>query len=521
MKNIYAILVLSFSFASLIASAQSGTLFDQLVSVNQEWTNQPDIDQRLKVMPAAVLTEHQLIQLHLQETEKLLRKRVVASPAALNNNRAHNLDVLHKYWQAGVFPTNTLHGNRQPYFIDDFGTYCAVGYLMQQGGGAEIAKRIHASQNYKFLADIDDRGLMNWVASSGLTFDELALIQPQYPEYWKCEVTELHYNNTGTDIGEYLEIAVDDGYGARKHLDSIFFYNQAGGIYKKLGIAQMQSLVVNNRPFVYYSFIAPDTLADAGRIELKGMLQGYLHVNADMQHIIYNGSGIEVRDFPPQCCPPNYTTTNYSIGENETTPLGSSLNFCTGSLQGLAATTGTLNPCIILPIQLSGFYSRINNKAVDLFWQTASENNTDKFIVERSNEGIDFQPLGSVKAAGNSVSLRTYSFNDKVPAYNNHYRIKQVDIDGKSTYSKILFVKVNAASSLHLVQNIINSDLQYQVTAAKGNVEVFDITGRKIYSTPAQGGTGHINTSSWCSGKYIIQMVAGDGQVYRDQFMKQ
>jgi hypothetical protein len=179
-KNlIFFFLVLSMIAAGLKAKAQIRSEFDQLVYVNSEWRNQTDADPQLKLNALKLLNEQQLIQLYLSETEKLLRKRDVSNLSpSLRENRAKNLDVLHRYMLAGVFPSNTRHQGRQPYFIDDNNVYCAVGYLMKESGAGEIAKDIKRTQNYSFLVDIHHEKLMAWVQQSGLTFDELSLIQP-------------------------------------------------------------------------------------------------------------------------------------------------------------------------------------------------------------------------------------------------------------------------------------------------------------------------------------------------------
>ena len=73
-------LLLLFVFISTFIAAQNvRTAFDQLVSVNEQWLNQKDLDPALKNTPAKPLSEQQLIQFHLYETENLLRKRNTAA----------------------------------------------------------------------------------------------------------------------------------------------------------------------------------------------------------------------------------------------------------------------------------------------------------------------------------------------------------------------------------------------------------------------------------------------------------
>lgn len=60
----------------------------------------------------------------------------------------------------------------------------------------------------------------------------------------------------------------------------------------------------------------------------------------------------------------------------------------------------------------------------------------------KSNNGnSNFKEIGKVNSKGNSNQIQQYSFEDFSPLSDgNYYRLKQVDNDGKSTYSKTVFV---------------------------------------------------------------------------------
>ena len=100
----------------------------------------------------------------------MLRKRDVSglSPAQ-RANRIKNLDVLHRYLMAGVFPNNSRHQDRQPYFIDDNDVFCAAGYLMKESG-AKMWQGILNAPRIIVISSISKHGkLMAWVEQSGLT----------------------------------------------------------------------------------------------------------------------------------------------------------------------------------------------------------------------------------------------------------------------------------------------------------------------------------------------------------------
>ena len=93
---------------------------------------------------------------------------------------------------------------------------------------------------------------------------------------------------------------------------------------------------------------------------------------------------------------------------------------------------------ITLPTTLTYFRSAQNAGNVLLTWQTQTEINTDHFDVEASANGQIFSYLASVPAAGFSSSSKNYSYlQNNVPVGTNYYGIKQVDKDGRCTFSPL------------------------------------------------------------------------------------
>ncbi|MBK8265690.1 MAG: hypothetical protein IPK80_30720 [Nannocystis sp.] len=122
------------------------------------------------------------IQRHLTDVEAELRARDVAHlPATLQEARRRNLERLRAYRLAGEFPRNSdFPGERIPYFIDEDGVLCAVGFLVVDSGSPEVALEIQETENNARLLDMVHPALPAWIAASGLTADECARIQPAY-----------------------------------------------------------------------------------------------------------------------------------------------------------------------------------------------------------------------------------------------------------------------------------------------------------------------------------------------------
>jgi len=93
-------------------------------------------------------------------------------------------------------------------------------------------------------------------------------------------------------------------------------------------------------------------------------------------------------------------------------------------------------------------------------WSTASELNNEMFIVQRSNDAKNFENVGKIAGAGNSISSLDYSYLDnpmKIDLGTIYYRIYQVDYDGRSDYSRVVSVKqVETKNSVSIFPNPIS-----------------------------------------------------------------
>ncbi len=121
------------------------------------------------------------VRQHFKRVERLLRARDVSHlPNALQAARVRQLDELHRYATRGVFPRNHEQKGYAPCFIDRDGRECAVAHLVMADGGIATAYRIADITNYAYVPEMKFLELDVWAADTGLTREELALIQPTY-----------------------------------------------------------------------------------------------------------------------------------------------------------------------------------------------------------------------------------------------------------------------------------------------------------------------------------------------------
>jgi hypothetical protein len=88
---------------------------------------------------------------------------------------------------------------------------------------------------------------------------------------------------------------------------------------------------------------------------------------------------------------------------------------------------------IVLPISLVKFSAEKVGEKVKIQWTTAAEINNEKFILDRSIDGENFETLHEITGAGNSKELNSYELVDHRPLKGtNYYRLTQVDFNGSS-----------------------------------------------------------------------------------------
>ncbi len=186
-----------------------------------------------------------------------------------------------------------------------------------------------------------------------------------------------------------------------------------------------------------------------------------------------------------------------------------------------------------LPTELVSFSANVNkSNCVTLNWQTVTEVNSYRFEIERSktlvngNQKIEWKTLGFVDAAGNSNSVKKYSYTDN-DLYSGAYiyRLKMLDIDGSYQYSSELKVNISKPELTDLKQNYPNSfnpatTIEYQLANnSRVKLELYSITGNLISTlidkeTPAGYYTYHLDMSkinvNLATGVYLYRMTVFD-----------
>lgn len=85
-----------------------------------------------------------------------------------------------------------------------------------------------------------------------------------------------------------------------------------------------------------------------------------------------------------------------------------------------------------LPVELTYFQTQaIDSQKINIKWETATEINSNYFVLERSRDAVHYKSIANIEAAGSSTSKKTYSFTDESALFGtNYYRLSQFDRDG-------------------------------------------------------------------------------------------
>lgn len=179
-----------------------------------------------------------------------------------------------------------------------------------------------------------------------------------------------------------------------------------------------------------------------------------------------------------------------------------------------------------MPVKLTAFsVTKQGNNAI-LDWTTASEINASRFEIERSYDGVNFSSIGTKQAVGNSASDVNYLYSDPISISSGiiYYRIKSVDIDARSSFSKVVALRINgkAVSGLTVYPNPFTTDLKVELNADKevsAVLRVSNAAGQVVVNKNAQimKGNNVIVLSSELSalnrGMYIVELITEEGRL--------
>ncbi|AXY73905.1 T9SS C-terminal target domain-containing protein [Paraflavitalea soli] len=195
---------------------------------------------------------------------------------------------------------------------------------------------------------------------------------------------------------------------------------------------------------------------------------------------------------------------------------------------GSTSEFGGVSVASNLPVHFTSFNGRVKDGQSLLTWTTAEEQNNSYFEVQKSANGSTYTSIGKVSPKGGHTNQ--YEFTDgSTLASINYYRLKQVDLDGRFMYSKVLILRNNLEKfSVKAGPNPFagNISLFYQLEKDEAlQIRLYDQGGRTVKQYTTRGGAG-VNTynitdlNNLPKGNYTLELT-GETVKHRQQVIKQ
>jgi hypothetical protein len=175
------------------------------------------------------------------------------------------------------------------------------------------------------------------------------------------------------------------------------------------------------------------------------------------------------------------------------------------------------SPNAALPLTWLGIQAQWQNTyQAKVSWQVAQQLNVKDYTVQHSEDGSVYANVCTVSAS----NLTNY--NCIVPANNNvknYYRVLETDIDGRSTYSKVVLLQSSTKPALAVYPNPAKDKLYIDGITGYSTLEIADANGRIIQKQNISPALKYINISKLNMGVYLLT-VTGDKETHTIKFIR-
>ncbi|MBC7827647.1 MAG: Ig-like domain-containing protein [Chitinophagaceae bacterium] len=202
------------------------------------------------------------------------------------------------------------------------------------------------------------------------------------------------------------------------------------------------------------------------------------------------------------------------------------LTYVSTMVSGYATTTTDHYPVVARydmrfftdPIDVQYFLAAPWGRTVEFYWYTNHEINSDRFVVERSRNNKDYEPIDSVKGKGDSRQWSIYNLklDDPWPG-KSYYRLRIVSLNGSVLYSNIVTLNRRLQSYFLYVNggDPFMAKIEYTLSETKrGTLQLMDVTGKMYFERPMTFLKGknfqNIPTNNLPAGTYIVRIVHAD-----------
>jgi hypothetical protein len=162
---------------------------------------------------------------------------------------------------------------------------------------------------------------------------------------------------------------------------------------------------------------------------------------------------------------------------------------------------------VVLPLRIISFSASVNGNAVDAFLSISTTDVVCTIQLQRSNDGLSFFNIDSVKADYPGITASSFLFTDASQrGANTYYRTSITNCGGKIVYSSIVSIKKIIEQNV-FTYSADNRSVRYSVSKS-GRLELVNTLGQTVYQTNLSAGSGYISLPAICKGVYMIRYPA-------------
>lgn len=176
----------------------------------------------------------------------------------------------------------------------------------------------------------------------------------------------------------------------------------------------------------------------------------------------------------------------------------------------LNVSLSTCSP-VILPVTWLGFTAVEKGGQTALQWKVADEINADHYEIEYSTDGSQFTKLYTLPATTRFAATKTYDQLHPFPvAGTNYYRIRQVDKDGRYSYSKTELVRIAKANSIVVAPNPATSFVKVQAKTTITQIRLYNAAGQLVLSSNPAALSTTLMVNQLPAGQYSMVIETKD-----------
>lgn len=187
--------------------------------------------------------------------------------------------------------------------------------------------------------------------------------------------------------------------------------------------------------------------------------------------------------------------------------------------------TTPVPPEALLPIDLIYFRAELKDASTVLLeWATASEENNDYFMIQRSSNGRDWETINEIDGALNSHTTTEYQAYDNKPLRGTIcYRLVQVDTDGSFTTFKVVVIKNELTTEASVYPNPSRGVFNFSHDTfgnKNSTIKIFNANGQLVEQVTNSDKIATIDLTERENGVYIYQVEDQNGILSSGMIMK-